>query len=795
MKTKSVKKQKGTYVPINNNHFSISKSVIAAAILSSAITLFALLPTLIKYNGSLFLFGDYMSQIIPFIKESRRLLLAGNPTWSMNSFLGSDFIGTYSYYTLGDPFFYPLLLLPERYIPQGLTIVFILKHALATVFAFLYLRTYLKKQHYALAGALIYTFSSFTFDSTYYYIFLNTIFLFPLVLYFCDRCLVKKKRAMFVFVVALHAIMNYYLFVSTSVFFLIYLFFKMRYGRVRSVKDAAACVLLYAFGAFCAAGILLPSALTLLDTGRAVDSFSSFFIKGLTCVPQTIKIIKAIFLPSEGILGSANGFSYSTFCSNAAFLPLFGAFYTVTALYIKENKWYFKLIKLLFWLSIIPFGNSVFSLFSNPNYTRWWYAFVLMSVLCSIIILESAEQDPTIYQTQMKKSVRAIVIGSTVCMVLPLIAKLLFSGSRIIDRLKAKLPENAVTALKNSGFTKKIDADDVRYIVAFLLLCFLSYFVLFLLIKKRFIYEPHKLICAILAVCAMSYCVYLSNEGNILAKEPEKDVEWVSQTASNEQIDYSCRIDYQNKFHNMGMIVNQPTINTFSSFKSKATCRFCDLIGIKIDSFAKKRFDTPAIQAVLSVGKTVDADGKVMDCEYYVPFGYVYDYYIEADPDEIKATTDKKENNKRIQNMCSACYLDRETAQILSPLLEPYKNVPNDNWKAAIKQAKKTACGNIHIDQNSVTAITTGEKTRLLYFSIPHNRGWEAYVNDEPADIYTVNGGMMGIVAGPGESSIRFVYHTPGLKMGMMISLVSLVCLIGFALAEKRSKIYHDEGR
>ncbi|MCR4615473.1 MAG: YfhO family protein [Clostridiales bacterium] len=776
---------------MNTKQKELNKSVITVVIISAAITFFAVLPTVIKYRGSLYLFGDYMTQILPFIKESRRLIRAGGATWSMNSFLGADFFGVYSYYTLGDPFFYLLVLLPEALIAKGLTVVFIIKHALAAAFAFLYLKNYVSKPFYAQAGALIYTFSSFTFDSTYYYIFLNTIAFFPLVLMLCDRCLGKKSRILFAFAVAIHAATNYYMFVGTSVFILIYLFFKVRYEAELSWKNAAGCLMFYALGAACAAVVLLPGALTLLDTGKAVNSFSTFFLRGLACLPQALKIVKTIILPSEGILGSANGFTYSNFCSNAAFLPLFGAFYSITALFVKEKKWYFKLIRLLFLLSLIPFGSSIFSLFSNPNYTRWWYAFVLMSALCSIVIIDDMDRNRLLYRSEMRKSAKLIAVGSAVTMGLPLIAKLLFSNSKMIAAVEAKLPSGAMTALNNSGFTKKFNAENIRYVVTFLALCLLSYFVLFLLTKKQAVFDPQKLIPVLVAVCALSYCVYLTNEGNVLSHEVKKEVAFVSQNAETDRVDYTYRTDYRNIFHNMGMVVNKPTVNTFNSFKSKAVCSFCDLAGIETDSFAKKRFDTPAIQAVLSIKQTVNADGETTDCPYYVPFGFEYDSYIEVSAEEIRSTGDKNENNQRIQNMCSACYLDSATAQHLSPLLSEFEGRSAD-WKEAVKHAQNTACTEVHIDQNTVTAVSDGEKTRLIYFSIPHDRGWKAYVNGKQTEIYTVNGGMMGIVVGSGQSNIRFVYQTPGLKAGAVISGIAIICMMAFAFFNKKKAKYTD---
>ncbi|MBQ2812404.1 MAG: YfhO family protein, partial [Clostridia bacterium] len=79
----------------------------------------AVLPVLITNGGNFYLVGDYMTQQIPFIRECRRMLLSGTPFWSHNTFLGANFLGTYSFYNWASPFFWPLFLIPEKLIASG----------------------------------------------------------------------------------------------------------------------------------------------------------------------------------------------------------------------------------------------------------------------------------------------------------------------------------------------------------------------------------------------------------------------------------------------------------------------------------------------------------------------------------------------------------------------------------------------------------------------------------------------------------------------------------------------------
>ena len=126
--------------------------------LSAVVALLALLPAILPFGGRFVTRGDYLEQQIPFILETRRVLLSGEPFWSWNTFLGANFVGSYSFYTLGSPFVWPLVLLPEAAVPFGISVMAVLKHAVCGLTAFLYLRRMVREERAALAGALLYAF-------------------------------------------------------------------------------------------------------------------------------------------------------------------------------------------------------------------------------------------------------------------------------------------------------------------------------------------------------------------------------------------------------------------------------------------------------------------------------------------------------------------------------------------------------------------------------------------------------------------------------------------------------------
>ena len=80
------------------------------------------------------------------------------------------------------------------------------------------------------------------------------------------------------------------------------------------------------------------------------------------------------------------------------------------------------------------------------------------------------------------------------------------------------------------------------------------------------------------------------------------------------------------------------------------------------------------------------------------------------------------------------------------------------------------ACDSFRYDNTGFTATFHGEKERLVFFSVPYEKGWSATVNGEPAEILKVNVGFMAVRVPKGDSTIRFDYYTPGLNPGIFMT-------------------------
>jgi len=760
----------------------------------------AVIPILLMNGGNLFLIGDHMTQQIPFMKECRRMFLSGEPFWSHNTFLGANFIGTYSFYVYGSPFFWPLLLLPESLMGIGVSLMFIAKHAVAALTAYWFLKRHIKTPHFAMIGAWMYAFSSFTMDSSYYYHFLDVIAFFPLILYFTDEVLENRKKPLLSLVVLLNAVTNYYFLVASSVFFLIYLVFRIKFSDgCYTVRDGVRCVVFYAVGGFASMIVLLPSFLCLLETDKATGSIggSSLWMMLLGCI-EGISTLDGIVLPSEGILGSGNGFilSWFNFSSSKAFLPMFGALFFFTALRKKEKTWDYKLLKFLLIVTLIPVLNGAFSMYTMIIYTRWWYAFVLVMIVAAMHVLEELESVPQAEAMAVhKRSAKTLTIVAAVTFFVPLLLKILCTYV-LKDWIYSWMDPSIVEYAETTKFTTPFMWEDLRYFAVLVVLILLSYGPLWHSLKHRWIYDAKTIVPVVAVICILSYGIYLSNESRVFSVNKLATYDGAD-VAATEDISYHSRTQcdrvYNGEaFDNYALVINEPGINTFHSFKSHATTEFARLVGYRIDDapWTPAFYTTEAIQTVLSVEHLLDEDGNRTDAPYYTPFGYEYTQYILDEGYDY--TTDEAENNRRVEWMTAACFVDAETAEALGDLLTPFDTDAAFDWTKAVEETSKTAAVAFEMTGHGFTAVSEGDHDRLLYFSVPHDNGWTAFVNGSPTEIYTVNGGLMAIRVPAGEADIVFTFETPGLVLGAIVSAMALFGLLAYTVVcalRKRSEI------
>ncbi len=87
---------------------------------------------------------------------------------------------------------------------------------------------------------------------------------------------------------------------------------------------------------------------------------------------------------------------------------------------------------------------------------------------------------------------------------------------------------------------------------------------------------------------------------------------------------------------------------------------------------------------------------------------------------------------------------------------------------------------------NVIELAVNSETPGMLVVSDTHFPGWVALLGDEPVPIYKVNGAFRGVRIPAGQSRVKMIYEPTSLKIGVGVSLLTLLVLLTASLPWRR---------
>ncbi|MEG1428065.1 MAG: YfhO family protein, partial [Oscillospiraceae bacterium] len=337
--------------------------------------------------------------------------------WSHLTDLGANFIGSYSFYVLGSPFFWLTIPFPGDWLQYLMGPLLILKFACATLTAYIFLKRYVRNQNYALIGAVLYAFSGFSIYNVFFNHFHEAIVFFPLLLAALDEYMEIRRRGVFGIMVFLCCTVNYYFFVGQVVFVCMYFFLRLICKSWKiSIKDFLFLALEAVLGLGMSAVLLLPSILAILQNSRVTNPINGWNALLYNKPQRYMHIIECFFFPPD--LAARPNFtpdSESKWASLGAWLPLFSMTGVIGWMQMKKKHWLKKLLYMSFACALVPGLNAVFQLFNASYYARWYYMLTLVMALATIMALENVRTDwkRAIKWTVLITGTIALLVGVT----------------------------------------------------------------------------------------------------------------------------------------------------------------------------------------------------------------------------------------------------------------------------------------------------------------------------------------------------------------------------------------------
>ena len=96
------------------------------------------------------------------------------------------------------------------------------------------------------------------------------------------------------------------------------------------------------------------------------------------------------------------------------------------------------------------------------------------------------------------------------------------------------------------------------------------------------------------------------------------------------------------------------------------------------------------------------------------------------------------------------------------------------------RERRATAASVFQMNNSGFHAQITLEKENLVFFSVPYDDGFTAYVNGQETDILQVDEGLMAVLCPAGESSINFVYQPDGIRLSRLLTLSGIAVWLAY---------------
>ncbi|MBE6776835.1 MAG: hypothetical protein E7542_01805 [Ruminococcaceae bacterium] len=774
-----------------------------------------ILPYVFMSEGYFTLYGDFNVQQIPFYQRCHELIKSGNIYWDFGTDLGANFIGSYSFYLLGSPFFWVTLLFPNSFVPYLMGPLLILKFAFAALTAYFYIRRFTRTAEAARLGGILYAFSGFSIYNTFFNHFHEAIIFFPLLLLALELLITENRRAVFALMVCICAVSNYFFFFGMVVFTVIYFFVRVFSGAVKFKLSRFLIIILESvLGVGLAMCILLPSIMAITGNSRVSEFLTGWnaimygkeqiYANILQCFffPPDIPA-RPVFFPGAEVRWSSLG----------GWLPVFSMVGVFTLFKNCKGSWLKRLLGISIFMALVPILNSAFYAFNSSYYARWFYMPILLMCLATATLTEDSKVD----WSYGYKWVLGITIAVTA-----------------VIGLFPQYDEDG--DLKFGLYTQ---SEDNVYAIRFIIACVIAILSLVILgVLLRMLKRSPKVFytTALVCVCVVSVIygnVFMASGRSHSYKIKDVMIDSLIEGEVDFQDDSTFRIDTFDCVDNTAMYLGYSSINAFHSVVPSSIMEYYEYIGIERSVASRPSTDYHSIRPLLSVkyllnrtdgDSFIDHDTKetamegytyidtqsgyyVYENDNYVPYGFSYDYYMSQE------FCDAYSGENRANLMLKAVLLSEKQIEKYGYMFNNIEDVTRhpaegdegrsiyfdyDSYVYDCEKLAQTSAYYFETDKHGFTAKVEREKENLVFFSIPYDEGWSATVNGKPADIEKVNIGFMAVKVPKGTSEIRFSYETPGLKTGLLITICScaafVIYLIIFAFIPKKKDDNYPEG-
>ena len=341
-----------------------------------------------------FILSDLKAQYAPFLALNRARILSlgsgsehliSNLTYSFQLGLGKNFMGTFGYY-MASPLNLIYLLFDPSQVDLVVILLVIIKLSISSGFMTLFLTTRTeKKTNWPVLLGIVYAFSLYAQAFAFQIMWLDGYMLLPLLLYFVEKFISRRRYAGIIVTLLVLFISNYYIAYMVGIFSFLYLIVRMIELKTEVRKAAGIAVryvLTAGFTGMCTAVLILPVGIdTIVNSDKTEASSNPDLV-----MYSPLSLIKMFLMGDPGDF-------MDVLPANYPFLFL-SLMVTIAVLIFILSKVFSGREKVILILSLIGallstgfyYLDKAWQVFDDPNWFYHRHAFVFLPIFLVITL-------------------------------------------------------------------------------------------------------------------------------------------------------------------------------------------------------------------------------------------------------------------------------------------------------------------------------------------------------------------------------------------------------------------------
>jgi uncharacterized membrane protein YfhO len=739
-------------------------------------------------GNKFYLFKDIGSDSINYSLPQITLLTnhlhtEGFPLWSFSQGMGQNIMPS-----LSDPFNWIVILFGTGNIEYGFIWMEISKLLLTAFFFYNFLFQFRLSSISLLIGTMLYTFSGFMIVGSGWYIFSAEACLLALLLLSFEKLYRGNSWYLFPIAIALITMIQPFDLYFYGLFLIIYFLFRHFSTNTSSWKKLLSSSIIMLglglIGVIISSFFLISTLQTLLDSPRVGGGFSytnlllSKPIFGFGGNGHNHTAIMRFF--SNDLLGNGSSFKgWYNYMEAPMFyiglLPLL-LFPQIFTLIETKKKFIFGAFITFFLIPIIfPFFRYSFWLFTGDYYRGFSLFISLCFLIFSLLVVNELDK--------IKKVSWPLLAATLIGLIILLYFPYQNTGNILQKNLRS------------------------------LILVFLFLYTIIILLLN---YSKNRNTAKILLTILVFFEIGIMTNRTVNDRTALSKNEVRQKSGYN---DYSIEATAYVKSIDKGFFrINKeyasgPTVHTsfndskmqgyfgtpsYASFNQKYYIRFLEEAGIvkKGDetqsrwasglttrpllhffSSVKYDFTKQSNSQLLQLGYdsiTQIGDVKILKNRYSLPLGFTYTKYIP-----LKQYQKLTELQKQLTLLKAFVVEESDLAKLKSfsefNLQDTTKNYSWDELEADVVARKADTLKMTSFTNNKIKGIIELKENKLLFFSIPFDKGWHCLIDGKQTEPILSNIGFCGIELMPGRHNIELFYEPPFFKVSFIATLVGLL--------------------